>query len=317
MIPTLFAISVISFIIIQAPPGDFLSFYIANLMQEGERVTDSELEAVQMRYGLGQPMYIQYLKWMWGVLRGNLGRSLQWNEPVSRLIIERLPASISISLLSLVFVYLVAIPIGVFSATHQYSLGDYVFTTIGFIGLAIPNFFFALVLLYSYFLATGEVAVGFFSMEFREAPLSLAKLWDLAKHLWIPVVVIGTAGTCGLIRIMRANLLDELPKPYVLVARSKGVPRRRLLYKYPFRIAVNPVVSTIGWMLPSLVSGELLVSLVLNIPTLSPIFVGALKNQDMFLAGSIVMILSTLTVIGTLLSDILLAWVDPRIRESV
>ena len=317
MIPTVIVISIIAFIVIQAPPGDFLSFYISNLIQQGERIDPAEIEAIKVRYGLGQPFYLQYLKWMWGIVHGDLGRSLQWNMPVSKLIVERLPASLAISMFSVCFVYLVAIPIGTYSATHQYSIGDYVFTTIGFIGLAIPNFFFALILLYFFYVTTGNVAVGFLSREFQNAPLSFAKLWDLLKHLWIPTVVIGTAGTCGTIRVMRANLLDELQKPYVLVARAKGLRKRKVLYKYPFRIAINPIVSTVGWILPTLVSGELLASLVLNIPTLAPIFLGAIMSQDMFLAGSVVLILSSLTVIGTLLSDIALAWLDPRIRESM
>ena len=220
-------------------------------------------------------------------------------------------------MVSLVFVYVVAIPIGVYSATNQYSIFDYIFTFIGFIGLAIPNFLFALILLYLYFISTGKVAIGLFSPEFQQASFSLAKVLDLLNHLWMPAIIIGTAGTCGLIRIMRANLLDELKKPYVMVARAKGLTESRLLFKYPFRIAVNPVISTIGWTLPALVNGELLVSMVLGIPTLAPVFVRALLNQDMFLAGSIVFILSFLTIIGTIISDILLAWVDPRIRGSV
>lgn len=317
MVPTLIAISMLSFLIIQLPPGDFLSFYVANLDQRGEQIDEAELEAIKARYGLDQPMPLQYLRWLWGFIRGDMGRSMQWGAPVESLIAARLPMSMAISLASLIFVYLVAIPIGTYSATHQYSIGDYVFTTVGFIGLAIPNFFLALVLLYYYYVATGDVLVGFFSRAYQDAPWSLARLWDMMKHLWLPTVVVGTSGTCGLIRVMRANLLDELQKPYVMVARSKGLSRRRVLYKYPFRMAINPMISTIGWMLPTLFGGELLVSLVLNIPTISPLFVGALLSQDMFLAGSIVMIVSSLTVIGTLISDIALGWVDPRIREAV
>jgi len=214
-------------------------------------------------------------------------------------------------------VYVVAIPIGTISATHQYSIRDYLFTFIGFIGIAIPNFLFALVLLWFYFVYTGNVAIGLFSSQFQLAPWSLAKFVDLLKHLWMPAIIVGTAGTCGLIRVMRANLLDELQKPYVMVARAKGLSERKLLYKYPFRIAINPIVSTIGWTLPGLVSGELLVSLVLGLPTIAPLFLASLMSQDMFLAGSIIFILSFLTVIGTLISDILLAWVDPRIKESI
>ncbi len=317
MVPTLIAISMLSFLIIQLPPGDYLSFYVANLSQQGEEIDEAELEAIKARYGLDQPMPLQYLTWLWGFIRGDMGRSMQWGAPVESLIADRLPMSMAISLASLIFVYLVAIPIGTYSATHQYSIGDYVFTTVGFIGLAIPNFFLALVLLYYYYVATGDVLVGFFSRAYQDAPWSFARLWDMMKHLWLPTVVVGTAGTCGLIRVMRANLLDELQKPYVMVARSKGLSRRRVLYKYPFRMAINPMISTIGWMLPTLFGGELLVSMVLNIPTISPLFVGALLSQDMFLAGSIVMIVSSLTVIGTLISDIALGWVDPRIREAV
>jgi peptide/nickel transport system permease protein len=216
----------------------------------------------------------------------------------------------------LVFVYLVAIPIGVLAATHQYSVSDYLATFVGFVGLAIPNFLFALLFLWLFFLASGKAVVGLFSQEYLSADWSFGKFIDLLKHLIIPVVVIGTAGTAGLIRVMRANLLDELKKQYVIVARAKGLAERRLLFRYPVRIAVNPILSTIGWTLPGLVNGELLTALVLGLPTLAPIFLQSLLTQDMYLAGSIVFILSTLTVIGTIISDLLLAWSDPRIRES-
>ena len=317
MIPTVIAITVLSFIIIQAPPGDYLDAYVAQLRALDQIIDDAEVESLRIRYGLGQPMYVQYFKWIGGLLRGDLGRSMQWNQPVSRVIAERLPWSVLISLVSLLFVYAVAIPIGTTSATHQYSIRDYVFTFFGFIGIAIPNFLFALILLYLYFVYTGDVVLGLFSPQFQFAPWSLAKFLDMLQHLWMPAVIIGTAGTCGLIRVMRANLLDELQKPYVLVARAKGLTKRRVLYKYPFRIAINPVVSTIGWVLPALVSGEVFVSLVLGLPTIGPVLFQSLLSQDMWLAGSIVFILSVLTVIGTLISDILLAWLDPRIKESI
>ena len=317
MIPTVIAITVLSFIIIQAPPGDYLDAYVAQLRALDQIIDDAEVESLRIRYGLGQPMYVQYFKWIGGLLRGDLGRSMQWNQPVSRVLAERLPWSVLISLVSLLFVYAVAIPIGTTSATHQYSIRDYVFTFFGFIGIAIPNFLFALILLYLYFVYTGDVVLGLFSPQFQFAPWSLAKFLDMLQHLWMPAVVIGSAGTCGLIRVMRANLLDELQKPYVLVARAKGLTKRRVLYKYPFRIAINPVVSTIGWVLPALVSGEVLVSLVLGLPTIGPVLFQSLLSQDMLLAGSIVFILSVLTVIGTLISDILLAWLDPRIKESI
>ena len=317
MIPTVIAITVLSFIIIQAPPGDYLDAYVAQLRALDQIIDDAEVESLRIRYGLGQPMYVQYFKWLGGLLRGDLGRSMQWNQPVSRILAERLPWSVLISLVSLLFVYAVAIPIGTTSATHQYSIRDYVFTFFGFIGIAIPNFLFALILLYLYFVYTGDVVLGLFSPQFQFAPWSLAKFLDMLQHLWMPAIIIGTAGTCGLIRVMRANLLDELQKPYVLVARAKGLTKRRVLYKYPFRIAINPVVSTIGWVLPALVSGEVFVSLVLGLPTIGPVLFQSLLNQDMWLAGSIVFILSVLTVLGTLISDILLAWLDPRIKESI
>jgi peptide/nickel transport system permease protein len=236
---------------------------------------------------------------------------------VSRLILDRLPWSVTISLISLLLAYSIAIPIGLYAATNQYSVGDYTFTLVGLIGLATPDFLLALIILWYYFVATGNVAVGLFSDQYIVAPWSFAKLLDLLKHVWLPAIVVGTSGTAGLIRVVRANMLDELGRPYVMVARSKGLPENKVLVKYPFRIAMNPVVSTIGWTLPALVNGELLASLVLGLPTIAPLFVGALMSQDMFLAGSVVMILSTLTLVGTLISDILLAWLDPRIRGAI
>lgn len=317
MIPTLFVVSIISFAIIEAPPGDYMDAYVDQLIQEQQAVDPARIDALRTRYGLDQPMYVRYLRWMENILQGDLGRSLEWNQPVRELIADRLPWSLTISLASFLLAYAIAIPIGLYSATNQYSAGDYIFTLIGFIGLATPNFLLALIILWYYFVATGNVAIGLFSDEYIMAPWSFAKFIDLLKHVWLPAVVVGTAGTAGLIRVMRANLLDELERPYVMVARSKGLPEQKMLLKYPFRIAMNPVVSTIGWTLPALVNGELLASLVLGLPTIAPLFVGALLSQDMFLAGSIVMILSILTLVGTLVSDILLAWLDPRIREAV
>ena len=317
MIPTLILISIVSFAIILLPPGDYLTSYIANLTAQGDLVNEAEIDALRVRYGLGDPAYMQYFKWVGGVLRGDFGRSLQWGREAGALIRERLPWSFTIAFSSFVFIWLVGLPIGVYSATHKYSIGDYAFTFLGFIGLATPNFLLALIGMWLYYSATGHAIVGLFSSQYLNAPFGLAKLVDLLKHLWIPAIIVGTSGTAGLIRTMRANLLDELEKPYVMVARAKGLTERRILYKYPFRIAINPAVSTIGWQLPRLVSGELLVSIVLGLPTVAPLFVNALLNQDMFLAGSIMLILSVLTVIGTLISDILLAWVDPRIRAQM
>ena len=317
IIPMLLAGSIVAFLVIQAPPGDFLTVYISQLESRGEQVADDQAQALRLRWGLDQPLSVQYLKWLRSMLRGNMGFSMVYNRPVTALIIERLPGSVTISLAALFIVYLIGLPVGMISAIHQYSVRDYVFTVIGFLGLAIPNFLFALVLLWGYYRLTGNVAVGLFSQQYQLAPWSLAKLLDLLKHVWMPALIVGTAGTAFLIRTLRANLLDELNKQYVMVARSKGLSEQKLVYKYPFRIAINPAISTIGWTLPTLVSGELLTSMVLGIPTLAPIFLTSLRFQDMFLAGSIVFVLSVLTVLGTLLSDILLAFLDPRMRGAV
>lgn len=315
MIPTLFVISIVSFIIIQLPPGDYLTSLVATMATTGETVDRAQLVALEERYGLGQPIYVQYWKWISGILlRGDFGQSFEWNQPVSALIWGRLGLTFVISLTTLLVTWFLAFPIGIYSAVKQYSLGDYLFTIVGYIGLAIPSFLLALVLMYIAFKFFNQSVGGLFSPEYQDAAWSMAKFWDMMGHLWIPVVIIGTAGTAGLIRIMRANLLDELHKPYVVTARAKGLPETRLLLKYPVRMALNPFVSTIGWTLPTLVSGAAIVSIVLSLPTAGPLLFRALKSQDMYLAGSFILMLSTLTVIGTLLSDILLAWLDPRIR---
>ncbi|RIK55533.1 MAG: ABC transporter permease [Chloroflexi bacterium] len=315
MIPTLFVISVVSFVIIQLPPGDYLTSLVATMASTGETVDRAQLVALQERYGLGQPIYVQYWKWISGILlRGDFGQSFEWNQPVSALIWGRLWLTFIISLAALLFTWVVAFPVGIYSAVRQYSIGDYIATILGYIGLAIPNFLLALVLMYVAFKYFNQSVGGLFSPQYQDAPWSFAKAVDLLNHLWIPVIIIGTAGTAGLIRIMRANLLDELHKPYVVTARAKGLSERRLLLKYPVRMALNPFVSTLGWTLPTLVSGAAIVSIVLSLPTTGPLLFRALLSQDMYLAGSFIMMLSTLTVIGTLLSDILLAWLDPRIR---
>ena len=314
MIPTLVLISIVSFIIIQLPPGDYLTSHIARLSETGQIVDDAEIASLKKRYGLEQPMFVQYLKWIWGVLRGDLGQSFEWNMAVNKLIWERILLTVIISFVTLLFTWAVSIPIGIYSATHQYSLFDYSFTFIGFIGLATPNFLLALVLMFVAWAYFGHSVGGLFSPEYVEAAWSFAKALDLLKHLWIPVVVVGTAGTAGLIRIMRGNLLDELRKQYVITATAKGLPETRLLFKYPVRVAINPFVSTVGWLLPELISGAIIASVVLSLPTTGPLLLGALRSQDMFLAGAFVLILSWLTVLGTLISDILLALVDPRIR---
>jgi len=315
MIPTLFVISLVSFTIIQLPPGDYLTSLVASMAATGETIDRAALVALEQRYGLGQPIYVQYWKWISAILlRGDFGQSFEWNQPVSTLLWGRLALTFMISIFTLLFTWAVAFPIGIYSAVRQYSIGDYIATVIGYVGLALPNFLIALVLMYVAFKFFNQSVGGLFSPEYQDAPMSWAKLWDMFKHLWIPVVIIGTAGTAGLIRIMRANLLDELHKPYVVTARSKGLTEGRLLLKYPVRVALNPFISTVGWTLPALVSGEAIVSIVLSLPTTGPLLLRALMSQDMYLAGSFIMLLSTLTVVGTLISDVLLAWLDPRIR---
>lgn len=272
------------------------------------------MQALKDRYGLGQPVYVQYFRWLTNMLQGDFGQSMEWNRPVWGLLWERLPLTFALSLATLLLTWLVAFPIGVYSAVKQYSVGDYIATFLGFLGLATPDFLLALVLMWVFFAFFNQSVGGLFSPEFANAPWSLAKVWDLAKHLAIPMIVLGASGTASLIRIMRANLLDELHKPYVVTARSKGLSETRLLLKYPVRAALNPFISTAGWYLPSLVSGSTIVAVVLSLPITGPLLLRALLSQDMYLAGSFIFMLSALTIFGTLLSDILLAWLDPRIR---
>ncbi len=311
---TIWVISIVSFIIIQLPPGDFLSAYVANLASMGDQVPEEQLAAMRDAYGLDQPIYVQYVKWVSGVLRGDFGQSMSLGVPVSTLIWDRLGLTVIVGLSSILFVWTVAIPIGVYSATHQYSISDYVFTFIGFLGLAIPNFLLALVLMWVGFSVFGQNVGGLFSPEFQGAPWSLAKFGDLLNHLFIPMLIVGTAGTAGLLRTMRANMLDEINQPYVETARAKGLRERVLIWKYPVRVALNPFISTVGYALPDLVGGVIITAVVLNLPTIGPLLLNSLLSQDMFLAGAIVMIISILTVIGTFISDILLAVFDPRIR---
>jgi peptide/nickel transport system permease protein len=314
LIPTLIFISIVSFVIIQLPPGDYLTTYVANLAAAGEVLSEAEIAGLEAQYGLNQPAYVQYFKWITNFVQGDMGQSFYWDRPVNKLIGERLALTMVMSFLTLLFVYAMAIPIGIYSAMHQYSTTDYVFTFLGFIGLATPNFLLALVFMYIGIKFFGANAGGLFSEEYLDASWSLGRIWDMLKHMWLPVVIVGTAGTAGTIRVMRATTLDELGRPYVETARSKGLREGELTMKYPVRVALNPILSTIGWQLPQIVSGTVLVALVLNLPTTGPLLWRALMSQDMYLAASFIMILSTLTLVGTLLSDILLAWVDPRIR---
>ena len=312
LIPTLLIVSIIAFAVIQLPPGDFLASLISSAV---ETVDQAQVDALRQRYGLDEPIYVQYWKWISGIItRGDFGDSFEWNRPVSDLIWERLALTMVISLCTLAFVWIVSIPIGIYSAVNKYTLGDYIVTVIGFIGLAIPNFLLALVLMYIAFRYFGQSVGGLFSPEYIEAEWSLDRVVDLLGHLWLPVIILGTAGTAALIRVMRANLLDELSKLYVDAARARGLSELRLLFKYPVRVALNPLVSALAWIFPALVSGSAITSIVLNLQTTGPLLYRSLKSQDMYLAGSLILLVSVLTIIGTLVSDILLAWIDPRIQ---
>ena len=314
MVILLLVLSIFVFIIIQLPPGDYLSFLIESMRESGVLMEVEQMRALEQQYGLDLPVYLQYFKWMFNLLQGDMGRSFQWNEPVTKLIGERLALTVSITLLTLVLTYLIAIPIGIYSATHQYSVTDYGFTIFGFVGLATPNFLLALILMFIFYKYLGWSVGGLFSPQYQLAPWGFAKIVDLLKHLPIPLIVIGTSGTAGMIRVMRGSLLDELRKQYVITARAKGVGERVLLMKYPIRIAINPMVSGIGGLLPHLISGATLTAIVISLPTVGPLLLQALQAQDMYLAGSMVMLLSALGIVGTLISDLLLVVVDPRIR---
>lgn len=316
MILTVWAITLVSFIVIQLPPGDYVSNLVSEMAAQGvDEIPPEVIAQLRATYGLDQPLYVQYFKWIRNIFfEGDFGYSFTFQRDAGEIISERLPMSMTISLGSVLFIWVVALPVGVYSAVNKYTPGDHVVTFLGFIGLAIPNFLLALLLLYLSYRYGGEALLGLFSAEYANAPWSIEKFFDLLKHLWIPVIILGTAGTAGLIRTMRANLLDELNKPYVDTARAKGLRERRLLWKYPVRHALNPFISTIGWVLPGLVAGEVIVSIVLNLPTSGPVLFNALLAQDMYVASGFILVLSVLTVIGTFLSDLALAWLDPRIR---
>jgi peptide/nickel transport system permease protein len=311
---TSLAVSVLAYVVIELPPGDYITSYIAQMSSSGSFVSAQEAEALRRQYGLDQPIYIQYLRWMGMVLQGNFGMAMEYTRPVYEVIGDRLWMTMVVSVGAIFFTWIVALPIGIYSAVRQYSVGDYIATFVGFIGLAVPSFMLALILMYFGFTLFNANIGGLFSDELAEAPWSLAKAWDLAKHLPLPALILGFAGTAQLIRIMRANLLDELGKPYVVTARARGLSEARLILKYPVRVALNPFASTIGYLLPYVVSGSIIVSLVLSLPTVGPLLLKALVAQDMFLAGTIVLLLGIMTVIGTFLSDLLLMWIDPRIR---
>jgi peptide/nickel transport system permease protein len=314
MVPTLLAISIIVFIIIQLPPGDFLSTYLAELESQGEVVDPQKIRFLRHQYGLDRPIHEQYALWVWGLLRGDMGYSFEHQLPVSEVVGDRLWLSFVVAFATIVFTYAASFPIGIYSAVRQYSAGDYLLTFVGFLGLATPNFLLALVLLYFANVVFGTSIGGLMDDEFLDQPWTWAKVASVLEHLWVPVLVIGTSGTAAMIRRLRANLLDELQKLYVVTGRAKGLPPVRLLMKYPLRMALNPFIADVGNLLPQVVSGAAIVSVVLDLPTTGQMLVQALRSQDMYLAGSFLMFLSLLVVIGTLLSDLALALLDPRIR---
>jgi peptide/nickel transport system permease protein len=308
------AISVLTFIIIRLPPGDFVDAYIANLASTGSTVTADQAEAMRHEYGLDRPVIVQYFLWIARVVQGDFGVSMMWRRPVTEVIGDRLWLTMVVSFAALFLTWTIALPIGIYSAVRQYSIGDYIATMLGFMGLAIPNFLLALILMYFGFRYLGLSVGGLFSAEYAQAGWSGAKLWDLAKHVPLPACVLALAGTAQLIRIMRANLLDELRKPYVVTAKAKGIGNLRVIMKYPVRAALNPFASSIAYIFPYLVSGSIIVSLVLGLPTVGPLLLQALVAQDMYLAGTIVLLLGLMTVVGTLISDLLLMWIEPRLR---
>ena len=317
MIPTMLVISMIVFMVIQLPPGDYLDTLVSQLASQGDRIDPAQLAAIRARYGLDQPVVVQYLTWLERiVLHGDFGQSFEWNKPVTEVIGGRLLLTIALAMVVLLLTTLIAIPIGVYSSVRQYSIGDHVATLFGFIGLAIPNVLLTLALLYVSFVYFGVEPGGLFSRAYQDAPWSPARVWDLATHLWIPVAVLTLAGTAEVIRVIRASMLDELSRPYVETARAKGLSEPAMIVKYPVRLALSPIVSKLGWMLPIIISSEAIVSVIVDIPTTGPLLLRSLLAQDMYLAGAIILLLAFITVIGTLISDILLALLDPRIRYA-
>jgi peptide/nickel transport system permease protein len=311
---TLFAITVVTFIILHLPPVDFVTAYAAQAAASGTAISPAEADAMRQAYGLNEPLYVQYWKWLAMVASGNFGRSFEYGRPVTEVVGDRLWLTILLSLGAIVITWGLALPIGIYSAVRQYSIGDYIFTFLGFIGLAIPNFLLALIVLYLGSRLFGMSIGGLFSPAQQLAPWSWSKVVDLLQHLPVPILILSLAGTAQLVRIMRANLLDELRRPYVVTARARGLPEKRVILKYPVRAALNPFASTIGYLLPFMVSGSVIISVVLSLPTVGPLLLRSLLSQDMLLASTIILLLGVLTVIGTLLSDLLLMWIDPRIR---
>lgn len=317
MIPTVLIISFVSFGLIQLPPGNYATALAAQMASSGETIDQTQIAALEARYGLNDPFIVQYGKWMLDVIHGNLGQSFLYHTSVTSLILDRLPMTMVVAIATLILTWVVAFGIGIVSATKKYSVADYALSTFAFIGLATPNFLIALVLLYLGARYLGVSVGGLFSQQWVDSAWNLGKVLDLLSHLWVPVLVIGLAHTAGLFRIFRANLLDELHKPYVEAARARGLSERTILMKYPVRVALNPFISTVGWTIPAILTGDIIVGKVLSLQTTGPLLLEALLAQDPYLAGSVILIVSVLTVIGTLLSDIALAWFDPRVRMRI
>jgi peptide/nickel transport system permease protein len=311
---TIWAITVVTFIILQLPPGDFVDAYVAQASAVGTAISAEEAAALRHLYGLDQSVWVQYFKWLNLVAHGEFGQSFEYGRPVTEVIGDRLWLTILLSIGAIIVTWGLALPIGIYSAVRQYSFGDYVFTFLGFIGLAVPNFLLALIIMYVGLRAFNVSVGGLFSSEYALAPWSWAKVADLLQHLPVPMLILALAGTAQLVRIMRANLLDELRRPYVVTARARGLAERRVILKYPVRAALNPFASTIGYLLPYTVSGSVIISVVLSLPTVGPLLLHSLISQDMLLGSTIILMLGVLTVLGTLLSDLLLMWIDPRIR---
>jgi len=311
---TVWAITVVTFVILQLPPGDFVDAYVAQASAVGNAISAAEADALRKAYGLDQPLIVQYLKWLNLIVHGEFGQSFEYGRPVTEVIGDRLWLTVLLSLGAIIVTWGLALPIGIYSAVRQYSIGDYVFTFIGFIGLAVPSFLLALIVMYLGLRLFDMSVGGLFSSEYQLAPWSWAKVWDLTKHLPVPMMILALPGIAQLVRIMRANLLDELRRPYVVTARARGLAERRVILKYPVRAALNPFASTIGYLLPYTVSGSIIISVVLSLHTVGPLLLRSLISQDMLLGSTIILLLGVLTVVGTLLSDFLLMWIDPRIR---
>jgi peptide/nickel transport system permease protein len=317
MVFMILALSFVCFFIIQLPPGDVFTAYAAELTATGDASAADTIEQLRQRYGLDQPFIVQYMKWLRNLLTGDLGISFNLGLPVSEVISSRIGISLLVETLAVVVLWAIAVPIGIYSAVRRYSVGDVFATIFGFIGLAVPNFMLALLIMYAMYRFNGTAVVGLFSDDYVTAPWTLARIWDFLQHVWIPVLVIATGGAAPIIRTLRANLLDELNKPYVTTARAKGMTERRLVMRYPVRVAMIPLVSTVGWVLPTVISSSIVTAIVLNLPTLSPILLRSLLSQDMHLAGALILFMGILTLVGTLISDLLLAWIDPRIRKGM